>query len=98
MNASDRPLRVLRDQRLGVRGGTFERGNGGRRADVSQRDAHVAQKAAALNPLDRRSLKKRAKLRVIEREKIRERKIPDRIASGERAFVRLAREAVPRTG
>src|SRR5437588_11230176 len=72
-DAPNRPPRVLRDQRLGVLRGTFQRGQISRRADISQRHAHVAQKAAAFDALDRGLAKKRRELLIREREKISER-------------------------
>ena len=53
-NPVNRPGSVLRDERLRIRGGTFQRWEVFWRADISQSDADIAQKTTALDPLDRR--------------------------------------------
>ena len=62
------------------------------RPDVPERDADIAQKAAALDSLDRRAAEKLAELLVIEREEIAQPHLRDRWAAPRtRSRAKLAR-------
>ena len=98
LDSFDRPNRVLGDERFAVARRARERRQIVARSDIAERDADVAQKAAALDPLDRRAAKHFSELLVIEREEIAQPHLRDRRPRRERALARNLREAIPRAG
>ena len=65
-NPLERPNRVFRDKRFGIAAGSPERRKIRRVARVAQGDADISQESAALDPFDRRTTKKSAKLSVVQ--------------------------------
>src|SRR6516164_8471376 len=91
------PRGVFGDQRLWVASRALERWQILARSDVSERDANVPEKSAALDPLNRRTAKQVTKLSFVKRQIIAQRQRGCRSSRSERSLARNFREAVPGT-